>query len=391
MRKNEKYIEQIKRMSKRKRVYIYGAGVIATDLYWTLQKEGVCVDGFCVTDTEKNVKEIDGKKVIMYKNLKEKEDVLFIIATKMNNANAIEKRLIEDKICSYIMPMEDQINAFGVGKSRKERANLEITTKIGCSINCRFCPQNILYKAYLKNKNRDVVMKLSTFERCLRKIPQDTIITFSGFCEPFLNVNCIDMMEIAVNMGYDITLNTTLVGVNEDIAFRLKKLPIKHMIFHTPDVRNYSRISVDNQYLKIVDMLLDVKMSDGKPLIKTANSHSEPPDQIKELLSGRVTYAVDGLQDIAGNIKDKEVAMNINLDGEIICSQSKELNRNVLLPDGTVVLCCLDYGMKHILGNLMNETYEEIINSVTMQNVKKAMKNNLPVLCRNCCLAKKME
>ena len=34
--------------------------------------------------------------------------------------------------------------------------------------------------------------------------------------------------------------------------------------------------------------------------------------------------------------------------------------QHVLLPDGTVILCCMDYGMKHVLGNLLEMDYKDL-------------------------------
>lgn len=76
--------------------------------------------------------------------------------------------------------------------------------------------------------------------------------------------------------------------------------------------------------------------------------------------------------------------------GAIACSLcGQELNRNVLLPDGTVLLCCMDYGMKHILGNLREQSYDEIMNGGEMQRIKKCMNDELKddILCRSCALS----
>ena len=36
-----------------------------------------------------------------------------------------------------------------------------------------------------------------------------------------------------------------------------------------------------------------------------------------------------------------------------VCAKTHtNLNENVLLPDGTVIMCCMDYGMTGVFGNL---------------------------------------
>ncbi len=61
------------------------------------------------------------------------------------------------------------------------------------------------------------------------------------------------------------------------------------------------------------------------------------------------------------------------------------LKHNVLLPNGDVVLCCMDYGMKHILGNLLSSDYNSLFSSKEFLFVKEGLKNDsLDILCRYC-------
>ena len=43
------------------------------------------------------------------------------------------------------------------------------------------------------------------------------------------------------------------------------------------------------------------------------------------------------------------------------CNCVEKLYHNVMLPNGDVSLCCMDYGLEYILGNLFEQTYEEIV------------------------------
>jgi adenine C2-methylase RlmN of 23S rRNA A2503 and tRNA A37 len=72
--------------------------------------------------------------------------------------------------------------------------SLEITTKIGCSNMCSYCPQQKIIRAY---NDKETIMSLETFKICLDKVPKDVVIVFSGFCEPFLNPICIKMIKYA--------------------------------------------------------------------------------------------------------------------------------------------------------------------------------------------------
>jgi hypothetical protein len=48
-------------------------------------------------------------------------------------------------------------------------------------------------------------------------------------------------------------------------------------------------------------------------------------------------------------------------DKQMTCNCIEDLYHNVVLPNGDVSLCCMDYGLKHILGNIYEQEYEDII------------------------------
>ena len=57
-----------------------------------------------------------------------------------------------------------------------------------------------------------------------------------------------------------------------------------------------------------------------------------------------------------------------------------------ILSDGTVVPCCLDSNGQIELGNIFNNTLEEIISSERYQNLKKSFQDRKPCeeLCKSC-------
>jgi hypothetical protein len=51
------------------------------------------------------------------------------------------------------------------------------------------------------------------------------------------------------------------------------------------------------------------------------------------------------------------------------------------MPNGDVVLCCMDYDQEHILGNLFTQTYDEIIPELnTAFNICRFCENGVPQL-----------
>lgn len=71
------------------------------------------------------------------------------------------------------------------------------------------------------------------------------------------------------------------------------------------------------------------------------------------------------------------------------CFSGPKLNNHVVLPDGTLLLCNMDYGMQHVLGNLLLESYDEIRKGVEMKKVFAGIAGNsdIDLLCRKCLFA----
>ena len=100
--------------------------------------------------------------------------------------------------------------------------------------------------------------------------------------------------------------------------------------------------------------------------------------------------------DRAGNLVGDEYKDLIKADkhGPIICMGMKELNHNILLPDGTVVLCCNDFSLQHVLGNLLEQSYNDIMDSEIIKKIKHAMLNDdgsKTLLCRKYAYAKELQ
>ena len=72
--------------------------------------------------------------------------------------------------------------------------------------------------------------------------------------------------------------------------------------------------------------------------------------------------------------------------GHIVCVNCEaDIHHNVLLPDGTLLLCCMDYGMKHILGNLLEQDYDALHESEEAKKIINGFKDDtIDTLCRNC-------
>lgn len=239
---------------------------------------------------------------------------------------------------------------------------LDITTKIGCSVNCKYCPQDVLLKEYYKsNSDRERYLRVDTLIKCMENMPDNAAYQFGGMSEPFLNPNCLELIQAICDRKHTVNLYTTLVGLDEETLYKVMELPIDFVTLHVADARGYAKIPATEEYYRLLEIAVNYKRKNGKPFVNMCNAQAEPDMRVHEICGGKFTIS-STLLDRAGNLKGEELVSKRIETGKISCGVcGKALNKNELLPDGTLLLCCMDYGMKHVLGNLKEKTYEEII------------------------------
>lgn len=368
-------------------LYIYGTGLYGQNMYRILKERKITVDGFLVTEDIENQQSFDipVKKAC---DFFERNDIGIILGLNRNNETQVREYLRKNKFDEKnVISCSEYIEGYAERGGYDQIPTIEITTKIGCSVNCRFCPQNVLITNYFEvNTDRDVYMSIDTFIKCLEKMPNNCHILFCGMAEPFLNPNCLQMMKIACDSGRKVDLYTTLMGANLKIIEEVCKLPLNFVTLHVADEKGYANILKTDEYYEMVKVLLNCKKEDGSAFVNMCNAQTNPDKCIADMCRGKYDILTTML-DRAGNLNDVELYSKRNLKGKVSCSIcGQALNHNILLPDGTLLLCCMDYGMKHVLGNLMQQTYDEIMNGKVLNEIRRGMcgDESIDLLCRNC-------
>lgn len=388
----EDYIKEIKQ-KERKKKYIYGAGKVAKIIYSICKSNNIMVEAFCVTEKDGNVDYIDTIPVIKFDNNINKESLIIIGVLEHGKCKVKEHILQFGKYDIIDLP-DGILYTDNFYYTKRSNPAMEITPLVGCSINCKYCPQNAFLSAYYKNnKKRKKAMSLEEFKICLNKLPKNTLIEWAGFVEPFLNSESIDMMEYANKKGYKMTLFTTLEGLSAEQLDRVLNIPFKQVVLHTADSKGYANIPVNEHYKKMLKKVINATKCDGTVFVDSANCQSTPHHVVSEIVNGKIKIGCE-MSDRAGNLENTDNMLKSACNkGRICCERADNIDHNVLLPDGTVVLCCNDFGMEHILGNLLQQNYDEIVKSKQMRLIKRGMNldESIPILCRKCMYAKKIE
>jgi sulfatase maturation enzyme AslB (radical SAM superfamily) len=215
---------------------------------------------------------------------------------------------------------------------------LEITTVNNCSINCSYCPQQA-FKEHYSGCN---TLQLEDFKKALSKVPKNVEIHFSGFSEPFLNAHCIEMLEYAHLKGYKVFLFSTLVGLKSSDVKRLQRCSPK-LTLHLPDKLGNAKIPVTKTYKDTLNAVLT----------------QLPIDTFYRMDECFISNERAGL---CSNTTKRQI------NGCIFC-EKLFVPQFVMLPNCDVVLCCMDYELKHPLGNLLSESWLELVKSSEYQKV----------------------
>lgn len=296
----------------------------------------------------------------------------------------MEKRLFFSIWRRYIIPL------YGIEQNREKylkteerflvlrMGTLEITTQIGCGNMCEYCPQNDFVKKYFQRSNVRV-MSFEVFKKCVDKVPPTTDICFSGMAEPFMAKDCVKMMMYAHEKKHALMVNTTLVGLNYLDIDLLERIPYKIFAVHLPSSGNYEKILIDDQYIQILERIsrgsIDIKFSVKRLCKETVHPRLAP------LIKKEIIYG--GIYARAGNLNLGWIPLPRRRRGRIGCKRNPIWN--VLLPNGDVVLCCNDFSLKHILGNLLACDYESLFLSEEFRKVFAGLTDeSLDVLCRYC-------
>ncbi len=265
-------------------------------------------------------------------------------------------------------------NRFG-GRDRWRNSiapTMEFTTSIdtqnGCVVDCVFCPQRTLQKSYKGER----FMTLDNFKKAVDKLPQEVRVTFAGFTEPWLNKECTDMVLYAHEKGHPISIFTTGIGMSIEDIERIKHIPFAGnpngcFTLHLPDQERKAKHPITKRYIEVIEHIGKIQNQIHNFTIMCMGDvhedvhHVFPTAPVYDMWS-RAGNLV-GEMIMKPELLERKAEWKIANHGEkqMTCGCLEKMYHNVMLPNGDVSLCCMDYGLKHILGNLYEQDYEEIV------------------------------
>jgi len=267
-----------------------------------------------------------------------------------------------------------------------------------CNLRCEFCPKTERTKQYMAVEN---------FEKIIKKIHDQTKLVYLHVKgEPLLHSQLEEILEILekYNLKANITTNGTLIKRNLEVLKKAKALRQINFSIHSI----MENKSIDKQYLKDIfesaeelkTTIISYRLWNLKN-IKENDINSSIIEEIEKY------YNIQNLKQQLIENEFIEIKKNMfinqdveftwpNINQNIIIEKGRCLalkDQIAILVDGTVVPCCLDNNGDIPLGNILQETMEEILEKPKAIEIKKNFENGVITceLCKRCGFLKRLE
>ncbi len=262
---------------------------------------------------------------------------------------------------------------------------IEFTMQVGCSVGCEFCPQSSFLKNYKSNIKR---FTLENFEKALGNIEGSPIkvIKFSGFSEPLENEAIYDCIILAHKKGYSVELITTLKNFSKHGFLKIKDLPIKcHVSIQPPKLNNrkgYTDTEAWSNFEQLLSLKPTCELVIGCLDYSLSLEHKKALKAIENKFNVTITY--EKYTTRSGYLSKTNFTYKHK---RLVCKHNMGA---VVLPNGDLVLCCMDFGLKHIIGNIFEQHYNDILNGSKLRDILDIMlcKKDGDILCHTCEYAK---
>lgn len=229
-------------------------------------------------------------------------------------------------------------------------------------------------------------MTLTDFKLIIDKLPKSTI-SIAGFTEPFINQSCTDMIEYATQQGHIVIIYTTLIGMTIEQYDRLRKnYSVRSLTIHLPDKEGNTKIKITEEYRDLLKYTMLYPVGSWCKVDYSVHG-SAVASEITDIINIRPAYRI---HDRAGVLKttDKTVHKVNWRGGQIVCTNGFSSDQSgIIMPNGDTYFCCMCFDLKgcHKLGNILNQSWEELMQSDVRERLfKDRLTGEYQDICRHC-------
>ena len=278
-------------------------------------------------------------------------------------------------------------------KKRFKKIYIEITNK--CNLDCSFCTRTTKPKRELSKEEFKIIISK------IKDYTDYVYLHVQG--EPLLHKDLEDFLKICEenNIKVNLTTNGTLINKYVDIFNRSKSLRQINISLHCD---NKKEAYLDEVFSSCKKISSNIYISYRIWNLKTL----KPTKELINIMNKLTEYynLTDEINDSIINKKSTKIDINTFVDKDNLF-EWPSINNSVekdgfcyalkthigILSDGTVVPCCLDANGVIELGNIFNESLEEILDKKITKDIIEGFKNNKAVhpLCRKCNFRERFE
>jgi uncharacterized Fe-S cluster-containing radical SAM superfamily protein len=254
---------------------------------------------------------------------------------------------------------------------------LNITTTAGCRGQCLYCPQDAFQFAMGK---RPTLLSLEELTSLLPHLSDTRFkaVSFGGFSEPFDNPEIVALISLMSIQDFvdEIWIYTNGEALTPSIAKALADCPLARVDVscHGFDSEVYRRtrsfidplVVRDNVIYLLAhrDNIANLTISVTGPF-GSDEDHAEL-QRLCDAAGARLERRA--LHSRAGLLRIGQMESELRR-GPFRCAKF-DFEKPVLVPGGDLTLCCQDFALRHILGNLHQQTFHEIMStSLARQHV----------------------
>jgi len=267
-----------------------------------------------------------------------------------------------------------------------------------CNLKCKFCPETKRKKEFISIKN---------FEEIIKKVHKYTnLVCLHVKGEPLLHKNLNELLQILdkYNLKANITTNGTIINENIEILKNLKAVrQINFSIHSITQNKTMNEEYLQNIFANVEQLpntiisyrLWNIQQFEKNEINRNIIKQIEEYYKIENLTDKLKKNSFIKLRDNLFINQDIEFTWP-DINGDVIIEKGRCLGLKeqiAILVDGTVVPCCLDNNGDIKLGNILEETMEEILNKEKTVTIKNNFLNSTITckLCKTCGFLKNLE
>jgi hypothetical protein len=274
--------------------------------------------------------------------------------------------------------------------------HLNITATSSCKAKCVYCPQD-QYTSATDGRPRHLSSR--EFQELLPNLAgtRFEVVSFGGFTEPFENPEIVDLLKITGGQTFvhEIHIYTNAEALTPEVAGALRQVRFAYVDISChgfePDTYRRTRPFLDAARIREnVQFLLANRRNIDRLTISVTGPFGAPA----ELARLEALCAEYGAGFERRELHSRAGLLHIGRDwsppksGPFRCAKF-DFGKPVLVPGGDLALCCQDFALEHVIGNLHRQTFEEIMRDSPVRKLvletAAGIREDPSLNCYRCC------